>query len=189
MATKLHCCDFTEIFNGEYCCPEAIAIPVLLSCSHIMMSSNGNIFCITGPLWEESTGHRWIPLTKASDAELWFFLSVLIKQLSKHSRRHWLRRHCIHYDVTVMKSLKVIWRSCHRRFHLFCLTYELLNLRALKFSLVNKIHIFQCMGKIFSVEFQRYPLKFHTKYLTHTLKDTISLRRKVLYRDLNCTEV
>ena len=31
-------------------------------------------------------------------------------------------------------------------------TYELLNLRVLKFSYVNKIHIFQCMGKIFSVE-------------------------------------
>ena len=50
-------------------------------------------------------------------------------------------------------------------------TYELLNLRALKFSPVNKIHIFQCMGMIFCVEFQRYPLKFHTKYLIHTLKD------------------
>ena len=50
-------------------------------------------------------------------------------------------------------------------------TYELLNLRALKFSPVDKIYIFQCMGKIFCVEFQRYPLKFHTKYLTHTLKD------------------
>ena len=31
--------------------------------------------------------------------------------------------------------------------------------------------IFQYMGKLFCVEFQRYPLKFHTKYLTHTLKD------------------
>ena len=50
-------------------------------------------------------------------------------------------------------------------------TYELLNLRALKFSPVHKIHIFQCMGKIFCVEFQRVPLKFHTKYLTHTLKN------------------
>ena len=53
-------------------------------------------------------------------------------------------------------------------------TYELLNLRALKFSPVDRIHIFQCisMGKIFCVEFQRYPLKFRTKYLAHTLKDT-----------------
>ena len=50
-------------------------------------------------------------------------------------------------------------------------TYELLNLRALKFSPMNKIHIFQCMVKIFCVEFQREPLKFQTKYLTHTLKD------------------
>ena len=55
-------------------------------------------------------------------------------------------------------------------------TYELLNLKALKISPVNKIHIFQCMGKIFCVEFQRYPLKFHTKYLTHTLKDTIFIQ-------------
>ena len=50
-------------------------------------------------------------------------------------------------------------------------TYELLNLRALKFSPMNKICIFQCMGIIFCVAFQRYSLKFHTKYLTHTLKD------------------
>ena len=54
--------------------------------------------------------------------------------------------------------------------------YELLTLRALKFSHVNKIHIFQCMGKIFCMEFQRYPLKFHTKYLTHTLKDMIFMQ-------------
>ena len=55
-------------------------------------------------------------------------------------------------------------------------TYELLNLRVLKISPVNKIHMFQCMGNIFCVEFQRYPLKFHTKYLTHTLKDTIFIQ-------------
>ena len=48
-------------------------------------------------------------------------------------------------------------------------TYELINLAAPKFSLVNKLHIFQCMGKLFYVELQ----KFHTKYLTHTLKETI----------------
>ena len=40
----------------------------------MMTSSNGNIFCVTGPLCGEFTGHRWIPLTKASDAELWCFL-------------------------------------------------------------------------------------------------------------------
>ena len=40
----------------------------------MMTLSNGNIFCVTGPLWGGSTGHRWIPLTKASDAELGSFL-------------------------------------------------------------------------------------------------------------------
>ena len=49
--------------------------------------------------------------------------------------------------------------------------FELLNLRSLKISMYYENHIFQCMGKIFCVEFQRYPLKFHTIYRTHTLKD------------------
>ena len=34
-----------------------------------MTSSHGSIFCVTGLLYGEFTGHRWIPLTKASDAE------------------------------------------------------------------------------------------------------------------------
>ena len=31
-------------------------------------------FCVTGPLRGESTGHLWIPLTKASDMDFWSFL-------------------------------------------------------------------------------------------------------------------
>ena len=49
--------------------------------------------------------------------------------------------------------------------------YEFLNLRALKISMLYENHIFQCMGQIFCVEFQMVHLKFHTKYLTHVLKD------------------
>ena len=45
-----------------------------LSPIDMMTSSNGNIFRVTGPLCGEFTGHRWIPLTKASDAELCCFL-------------------------------------------------------------------------------------------------------------------
>ena len=40
----------------------------------MMKSSNGSIFRVTGPLWGESTGNRWIPFTKASDAELGCFI-------------------------------------------------------------------------------------------------------------------
>ena len=40
----------------------------------MMTSSNGNIFRVTGHLCGEFTGPRWIPRTRASDAELWCFL-------------------------------------------------------------------------------------------------------------------
>ena len=57
---------------------------------HMMTSSNGNTFPITGPLCREFTGHRWIPCTKASDAELWCCPDLrLNKRLSKQSRRRW----------------------------------------------------------------------------------------------------
>ena len=56
-------------------------------------------------------------------------------------------------------------------------TYELLKLRTLKISMLYKNRIFQCVGKIFCVGFQRFPLKFHTKYLIHTLKDVHFIHR------------
>ena len=40
----------------------------------MMTSSNGNIFRVTGPLCGKFTGLRWIPRTKAIDAELWCFV-------------------------------------------------------------------------------------------------------------------
>ena len=50
-------------------------LPMALAHKEVMItSSNGNIFRVTDPLSGEFTGHRWIPHTKASDAELWYFL-------------------------------------------------------------------------------------------------------------------
>ena len=46
----------------------------LKSINIMMTSSNGNIFRVTGHLCGEFTGPRWIPCTKASDVELWYFL-------------------------------------------------------------------------------------------------------------------
>ena len=64
----------------------------------MMTSSNGNIVRVTGHLCGEFTGPRWIPHTKASDAELWCLLWS--KRLSKQSWGWWfetlshsLRRH------------------------------------------------------------------------------------------------
>ena len=58
-------------WHAYYCVSRLFDVTVALC---IMTSSTGNIFHITGPLWGESTGHWWIPLTKASDMELWCFL-------------------------------------------------------------------------------------------------------------------
>ena len=51
----------------------------------MMTSSNGNIFRVTGPLCGEFTCHRWIPLTKASDMELWCFLRSATEQTFKQT--------------------------------------------------------------------------------------------------------
>ena len=83
----------------------------------MMTSSNGNIFRVTGHFCGEFIGHRWIPHTKASDAELWwfFFHLRLNKRLSKQS---WgwsfetpsspLWRHCNVFD-DAKPGVSFIW--------------------------------------------------------------------------------
>ena len=62
------------------------------------------------------------------------------------------------------------WFDPQRRFKT---TYELLNLKALKISTLYQIRIFQCIGKMFRVEFSRNPLKFHNS--TQNILTTIHL--------------
>ena len=72
---------------------------------HMMTSSNGNIFRVTGLLWGEFTGHRWIPATKVSNAELWCFFNLVCAWTNGWANNRDagdLRRHCAHYDFTVM---------------------------------------------------------------------------------------
>ena len=78
----------------------------------MMTSSNGNIFRVTGSLGGKFTGHRLIPLTKASDAELWcfFFICAWINNCVNNREAGDLRRHRAHYDVTVMPFINFdIW--------------------------------------------------------------------------------
>ena len=74
---------------------------------NMMTSSNGNIFRVTGPLCGEFTGPRWIPLTKASDAELSCFLwsAPWINGWVNNRDAGDLKRYRGHYDVTVMISV------------------------------------------------------------------------------------
>ena len=74
---------------------------------HMMTSSNGN-------------NHRWIPLTKASDAELWFFCAWTNGWVNNRDVGD-LERHRAHYDVTVVECSPVNWGMTHRWVHTHCI--------------------------------------------------------------------
>ena len=76
---------------------------MIMSCVHMMTSSNGNIFHVTDHLCGEFTGHRWIHRPKASDEDLWCFLDLRMnKRLNKQSWGWWFE--------TPSRSL---WRHCN----------------------------------------------------------------------------
>ena len=49
-------------------------------------------------------GHRWIPRTKASDVELWWFLCTSLNGWVNNCEAGDLRRHRAHHEVTAMQS-------------------------------------------------------------------------------------
>ena len=85
---------------------------------HTMMTlSNGTVFSVTGPLWGEFNGHRWIPLTKACEAEIWcFYDCTWTNDWANHGDAGSLRRHCAHYDVTVAKDIVTLVTLLSRNF-------------------------------------------------------------------------
>ena len=96
----------------------------------MMTSSNGNIFRVTGHLCGEFTDLRWIPHTKASDAELWWFLWSANKRLIKQWRGWWLEtlsRPLWRHHNGVSGSL---WRFIIVYVRKAC-SYALIHLRAL----------------------------------------------------------
>ena len=83
---------------------------------YMMKPPNGTIFCVTGPLWGESTGHRWIPL-KGQWLDVFFDLR-LNKRLSKQSRRRGfamplrsLWRHCNDFSLHTQTEIETINRN------------------------------------------------------------------------------
>ena len=70
------------------------------------METFSSLLAICG---REFTGHRWIPRTKASDAGLWFFSLICpwINGWVNNREAGDLRRHCAHYDTTVMDRIPV----------------------------------------------------------------------------------
>ena len=77
--------------------------------NHMMKSSNGNIFCVAGHLCGEFTGNRWIPHTKASDAELWCFFFICTRIDG------WLRKQWWGWWFETLSC--PLWRHCNEGFY------------------------------------------------------------------------
>ena len=98
-------------YGLAYCHPRNIHMFFMYT---MMTSSNGSISRVPGPLRGESTGDRWIPLTQASDAELWCFLWSAPEQTAEEA----IETPLIHYnDVTMgaissqITSLKIFYST------------------------------------------------------------------------------
>ena len=98
-----------------------------------MTSSDGNIFRVTGPLCGEFTGHRWIPCTKASDAEFWrfCFIGVWINGWVNNREAGDLRCHAL-----IMTSLYWSWG----RLLWIYVIHLLINFRAVSPALGQSCH-------------------------------------------------
>ena len=89
--------------------PKVKQTPLGVSCgtcppssSHMMTSSNGNFFHVTGHLCGEFTGHRWIPRTQRPVTRI-LMLSLIWARINgwvNNREAGDLRRHCAHYGVT-----------------------------------------------------------------------------------------
>ena len=99
------------------------------------------LFRVTGPLCGEFTGDRWIPRTKASDAELWCFLwsAPRINDWVNNPEAGDLRRQRAHYDVIVMNVMA--WSVFHRSYKISYWIPTFLNLPRLNLYCSDIVNI------------------------------------------------
>ena len=69
----------------------------------MMTSANEDIFRVTGLLWRESTGHRWIPITKVSDVEFDALFIYAPEQMVKQTIK----------TLVIWDAWRPLWRNCN----------------------------------------------------------------------------
>ena len=69
----------------------------------------GNAWQSTGPLWRESTGHRWIPLTRSQECRPVMFLLLLLLAWRSHWANSWVAHVLIHINAYVMSLNTIDW--------------------------------------------------------------------------------
>ena len=92
--------------NIEKACLLLLSVLWLLMTMHHMMTSLNENMCYW-LLWGETTDHQWIPLTKASDVELWCCLLICASKNSWANNQDAgdLGHHHTHYDVTMTGTM------------------------------------------------------------------------------------
>ena len=110
-----------------------------------MTLSNGNILRVTDLLCGGFICHRWIPRTKASDAELWWFLWSAPEPTVEQTMET-----PVFWDTValIMTSLQYVewiwWEQSYSRMSIFevMLTFEMLTVR-------RQQHSFSTHGRVF----------------------------------------
>ena len=107
-------------------------------------------FCITGPLWGESTSHGGFLLRKASDVELWCFLWSAPEQMLQPTLKTpgILRCHHTHHDITVILLQQLVHFSQEYLLH-FSRKYNLSCLPSCDYmKLARRLCVSHCMCEI-----------------------------------------
>ena len=165
------------------------------------MSSNGNMFCITGPLWGKSIGHRWISLTKASDTKLWCFLWSTLEQMFEQSIKT-----LVMWDATTLIVTSLYWiiyhcdKLLHNRivsysWYFVCFDCLMIVLRTVYSTQIELLGLQQCFwydswvekGKLFSSigrERERLSCRYRNSHYKDTTIAIVSLQWKSFYLDI-----
>ena len=110
----------------------------------MMTSSNGNIFRVTRHLCGEFTGHRWIPRTKASDAQFDIFFDLRLNEwLSKQRWGWWFET-----------QSRPLWR--HFNGCIFRVTYLSYDIH-LQDGMI-RCHLIQCPCDLYSLDIPSWTL-------------------------------
>ena len=127
--------------------------------SYSMMTSwHGYPFCITDPLWGESTSHQWIPLTKGQLHRALMFSSMLVcSPLNKQLTCQWSEMS----HVTL-----VMWCHCNIASvsitdgdpQIFAVSYQFQALQ----SLLSKSHTNITTGHVFLIAFSMLIITYST---------------------------
>ena len=112
----------------------------------------GTFFCVTGLLWGVYTSHRLIPLTMASDVELWYFLWSALERKAEQT----IKMLMIWDAIALIKTS--IWCVATKIWHPHILGLIHMIPKYSKYSKWQSYNILICIGSLSVVAEAKYDL-------------------------------